>query len=127
MEGVDVSFASAIRPTHIHRGTVIRIDCDGKRRTNSFLPQRGGIRPRDRDLLDDQPPGQFVRRIFQRLKRLGASCSAVIPDNNHVAGGDGTIELAPAEKGYVDRIVGGHGWTDGWTILPHRLAGFDRI
>src|ERR1700732_4702663 len=36
MERVDVSFTSAIGPTHVHGGTVIRIDRDGKRRTDSF-------------------------------------------------------------------------------------------
>ncbi len=57
---------------------------------------------------------------------MGARCSGIIADNDYVAGGHGAIELAPAEEGGVDRIVRGYGWADGWPILPHRLARFDR-
>jgi len=37
MKRVDVSFARAIRPTDVDGGTVIRIDGDGQRGTDSFL------------------------------------------------------------------------------------------
>src|SRR6267154_347947 len=50
MERVDVSFARAIRPTHVDGGTVIRIDRDGQRGTDAFLAESGGIGPRGSEL-----------------------------------------------------------------------------
>src|SRR5258708_5144820 len=43
---------------------------------------------------------------------MGARRSGIVADNDYVAGGHGAIELAPAEEGGVDSIVGGSGWAD---------------
>jgi len=58
MEGVDVPLR-ARSANHVDGGTVIRIDRDGQRRTDSFLAEGGGIGPWNRDFLDDQPAGNL--------------------------------------------------------------------
>ena len=55
MERIDVALASVVGPTDVHRGTVIGIDGDGKRGTDSFLTQCGRIGPRNGGALDDDP------------------------------------------------------------------------
>jgi len=41
---------------------------DGKRRTDSFLPQGGSIRPRDRDRLTTRRPGNLLRGLSEPEK-----------------------------------------------------------
>src|SRR6267154_396157 len=96
---------SVERPADVHRGTVVRIDGYGKCRTNAFLPQGWSIRPRDGDTLSHNPPWQFVRRILQRLERIGTSSSRVVADNDYVTSRNGAVEFSPPKKGCVNRIV----------------------
>jgi len=67
-----VAFASTIRPNPTYTVELLF----GSTAMESVEPIRscpnvGAFDQGDRDLLDDQPPGQFVRWIFQSLKRFG--------------------------------------------------------
>src|SRR5467141_1504041 len=111
MERIDVALASMVGPTDVQRGTVIGIDGDGKRGTDSFLTQRGPIGPRNRCALDDKAARKFIGWVSERLERIEASASGIVAHDHHVAGGGCTVKFAPAEKGHVDGIV----WSDGGT------------
>src|SRR5216684_2130925 len=125
MERIDVALASLVRPANINRGTVIGIDRDGKRRSDALLPQGWSVRPRDGNALDHQPPRQFVRWVFQRLKWKRTSCSCIIADHDDVARCNCAIEFSPAKEGCVDGVVAGDRRANRGAILSRGLSRFD--
>src|SRR5258707_413207 len=76
-----------------------RIDSDRKCTTDTLLACRWRTAPAERNPrpLDDQEPGQTVGRIFQILKRSGATTFVVVTDDNDVGVHDQRVSWkAPA-------------------------------
>src|SRR5260370_7995938 len=105
MERIDIALSPLVRPANINRGTVIGIDRDGKRRSDALLPQGWSVRPRDGNTLYHQPPRQFIRWVFQRLKWKRTRCSCIIADHDDVARCDCAIQFSPAKQPRADRIL----------------------
>src|SRR5437016_11515846 len=98
MQGIDVALASVVSPTEVHRGTVMGIDGDGKRGTDSFLTQCGRIGPRNGGALHDQTARKFIGRVSKRLERMGAGATGSVAHDHNVARGACTVKVAPADK-----------------------------
>src|SRR6266436_3644562 len=122
MESINVALAPVIRPADIHRGTVVRIDGYGKRRTDALLPQGRRIRPRNGDALDHDPPRQFVRGVLQSLEGIGTRSSGIVPHHDNVTSRNRAVEFSPAKEGCVNGVVGRNRRTNGWTILSRGLS-----
>src|SRR5882762_3659613 len=126
MQRINISFPPVVRPANVHLGTVIRIDGYGKCGADAFLPQGWSVRPRDGDTLNHNPPWQFVRRILQRLERIGTSSSRVVADNDYVTSRNGAVEFSPPKKRCVNGVVARDCRPNGGAILSRSLSRFDR-